>query len=84
MSGSGAKTERGDATGKIGQQQTAGQGQRNLRIDGRSVVLHSEEPETEGQKQRIAGKADQRGVQLAVTRREGIAACSSRFFAMSP
>ncbi len=80
VSGPGAKPDRRDVAGKIGQQQATGQAQHNLRIDGRSIVLHSEEPETESQKQRIAGQADQRGIEFATGRGESIAAVQQQVF----
>jgi hypothetical protein len=72
--GAGAERGRNDATGKIGQQQAASQLQRNLHPGGRGVVFHPEEPEAEGQKERIAGQPDQRGNHRAATPDEGIAA----------
>ncbi len=60
-----------DAAHEIRQQQAAQQFQGNLRAGRGKVILHPEKPETSGEKKRIAGQPDQRGVYFAVGRREG-------------
>ena len=84
MRGAAAQTRRGDPPRKIGQQQAAGQLQRNLHPCGRSVVLHAEEPEAERQKERVAGQPDQRRLQRSAGRDERIAAVQQQVFGHSP
>src|SRR3974390_1564996 len=58
----------------ISQQDASNQFESYLRKGGCSVVLHPKELEAGGQRQWIAGKANQRGISLAVAYGEGILA----------
>jgi len=71
-----ARLERGgrDAARKVRQEQAAEQLEDDLDAGRGKVVFHSEKPEAESQKERIAGQADEGWIYVSASTVEGIAA----------
>src|SRR5208337_2111126 len=69
-----------DAAGEIGEQKAGNQVKPYLNEAGREVILHAKELEAAGEKDRIAGEADDGGIMLAAGAVERIAAVQKQVF----